>query len=183
MATTQFLTKAQMIERLREIQSQLVETVSAMPEEVFARQPAEGWSAAEYVLHLVLSVGPVGKAMNLPPEKLESLFGRPDDPSRTYDELEALYRQALANGVRAEDAPKFVPHLPDDHDDLQQHLLTQWNDNHARLFEAVERWPEAQLDDTCIGHPAFGALTVREMLYFTIFHNRLHLKDIQAFAV
>ena len=174
--------KAQIVEALQQTHAQLVETVTNLSQEVFTRQPPEGWSAAEYLLHLNLSVRPVGRAMNLPPEKLLSLFGSPDQPSRSYEALEALYRAALANGIRAEDAPRFVPQLPDDRDNLQENLLADWVEYNTALLEAVEAWPEAQLDDYNISHPAFGSLTVREMLFFTIFHNRLHLKDIQAFA-
>jgi hypothetical protein len=173
-------TKAEIIEGLRGTQSQLAQTVSAMPPDVFIRQPTEGWSAAEYLQHLNQSVTPVGKALRLPPEKLLALFGSPDHPSRSYDAINTISLQALADGARAEDNPRFMPQLPDDRDDLQAQLLAAWDDIHTRLIEAVENWTESELDAYNIAHPVLGALTMREMLLFTIIHNRFHLKDIQA---
>ena len=38
------------------------------------------------------------------------------------------------------------------------------------------RWSEKKLDRYQAPHPALGKLTIREMLYFTIFHNVHHAR-------
>jgi len=41
-------------------------------------------------------------------------------------------------------------------------------------------WSETDLDTHQFQHAALGMITVREVLFFTIFHNTLHWNDIRA---
>jgi hypothetical protein len=182
MTTSVLYTGQEIAAALTQTHDQIVSTVEGLPVEALTRRPVEGWCAAEYLLHLILSVRPTGKAVSFPPEKLTELFGEPDHASRSYDAFVALYQQALANGVRAQQAPGVMPHLPEDVPDLKGHLLAEWDRYSRRLNEAVPNWSEAALDACGIPHPAVGMLTVREMLFFTVHHNRHHLGDIQTVA-
>jgi hypothetical protein len=47
------------------------------------------------------------------------------------------------------------------------------------LRAAIVRWPERKLDSLQLPHPLLGKLTVREMLLFTLYHQRHH-KDVVA---
>jgi hypothetical protein len=38
----------------------------------------------------------------------------------------------------------------------------------------MERWSEAELDAYRLPHPLLGRLSVREMMFFTLLHNRHH---------
>lgn len=108
--------------------------------------------------HLNLSVNSVARATKLPPEKLLTLFGKPDHEARSYDALAAMYRHGLEWGIRAEDIPKFMPNLPQDQTHLREDLLAAWSDANQQLLAAMGDWSETQLDQSCIGHPALGLL-------------------------
>jgi uncharacterized damage-inducible protein DinB len=49
----------------------------------------------------------------------------------------------------------------------------------AELCAAIAQWPETALDARRLPHPLIGRLTVREMLLFTVYHNRHHLENVQ----
>lgn len=46
------------------------------------------------------------------------------------------------------------------------------------LMSATGRWREWQLDRLRLPHPALGNLTVREMLFFTIYHHAHHVENV-----
>ena len=50
--------------------------------------------------------------------------------------------------------------------------LAQANDE---LQKAITRWSEADLDRYQLPHPLLGKLTVREMLFFTVYHQHHHM--------
>ena len=52
--------------------------------------------------------------------------------------------------------------------------MDQWSKVNAELLSAVEKWDETELDQYMLPHPILGKLTVREMLFFTIYHNLRH---------
>lgn len=41
---------------------------------------------------------------------------------------------------------------------------------------ALEGWSERDLDRIRMPHPILGMLTTREMLFFTLYHNRHHVE-------
>jgi hypothetical protein len=99
-----------------------------------------------------------------------------------YSNLVAAYQARLDQGIRAEDYDGVMPttfRLPEGVDNLQAYLVGLWNEAHERLFAGLAAWSEADLDEVAILHPAMGTISVREMLYFTIFHNNLHWGDIR----
>jgi len=175
-------TKADLIEQLGYVQHSLVETVQSASEEQFISGTLDSWSPANYLKHLILSIKPFAKALKLPTEQLETMFGRPDHLSRSYADLVALYKSRLANGVRAEDFNGVIPatyRMPEGITDERQYLVETWNDSNNRLLEALKLWSEDDLDRFQLPHPAIEMLTLREMLFFTLFHNTMHWHDIQ----
>jgi hypothetical protein len=48
-----------------------------------------------------------------------------------------------------------------------------------RTGRPFRRWPEAKLDAIQLPHPLLGNLTVREMLFFTLFHQSHHMDVIR----
>jgi len=175
-------TKAELLAALKQVQNALTQTVQTMPNEQFNSGTAQSWSASGYLQHLILSVKPFGKAMKLPAEQLRKTFGKPEQPSRSYAELVAAYKARLEEGVRAEDYESVTPityRFPEGVDDQQQYLVDTWNDTNNRLLAALESWTEEDLDAYQLPHPAVGMLTIREMLFFTVYHNTLHWHDIE----
>lgn len=140
--------------------------------------PAEGWntshhgkwSPAQQLDHILRAVGPVNMAMALPKWFLRLAFGKPNRPVRSYEALVQRYQEKLAAGGRA--SGRFVP--PTVPSRSVEQMSTALRDLLAKLAARVDRWSEAELDETLLPHPLLGKLTVREMLYFTIHHVQHH---------
>ncbi len=53
-------------------------------------------------------------------------------------------------------------------------LLNEFSTASAELVSVAEKWTEDDLDRFLLPHPLIGKLTIREMLFFTIYHNLRH---------
>jgi len=110
------------------------------------------------------------------------MFGLSEQPSRSYSEVVAAYKKRLDEGIRAEDFSPVTPvtyRFPDGVTDTRGYLLQSWDESNAKLIDGAARRSEAELDRLQLPHPALGTITLREILFFTIFHNDLHWHDIQ----
>jgi hypothetical protein len=147
------------------------------PERFFAHPP-EVWSVAENMQHLILSVSPIVKAVLIPREKLSKRFGLADRPSRPYASIRDEYKQGLQMGVVA--PPEYQPAadtLPPEPHLAQQQILDKWREISAQLTTYLDAWTETELDTYQVPHLLMGLLTMREMLFFTLYHNFHHLED------
>jgi DinB family protein len=149
------------------------------PEQFFAHPP-EVWSVAENLQHLVLTVRPITKAVLIPREKLSKRFGLAERPSQRFTEIRDQYKAGLRGGIVA--PPQYVPvfdELPADPHLGQQKILADWVEISDGLTTHLENWTEAELDSYQLPHLLFGMMTMREMLFFTLYHNLHHLDDAQ----
>jgi len=53
-------------------------------------------------------------------------------------------------------------------------IIKALNKNTSVLCSKVEKFTEQELDTLILPHPLLGKLTIREMLYFTIYHVGHH---------
>lgn len=147
----------------------LTSTCREAPAERFFRSPEEGkWSAAQNLRHLVLAVRPLNLAFSLPLAALR-LFGTPRKPSASYDQLVDRYRGRLANGAKAS-----APFVPGSRGDDKEVLIGQVISSYRKLTLKVRVLSEKSLDHYFLPHPILGKITVREMLYFTVYHVKHH---------
>lgn len=175
-------TKPEIIAQLRQVQAQVAETVLRISPAQFERGSAASWSPSDYLRHLLLSVKPVSKALGFPPAALRRRFGEVTHPPQDFAQITARYRARLDEGVRAEDYENVTPaafRIPETMTDPQAGLVAVWHEAHEKLYAGLENWSEADLDAVQMLHPALGGISVREMLFFTIAHNRLHGEDIR----
>jgi hypothetical protein len=110
------------------------------------------------------------------------MFGKSQHPPMTYQALTEDYQRRVNEGVRAEDFSDVTPNvfrMPADLPDAKAYLSAQWDKANAELVAALGHWTEDQLDQHQLPHPAIGAISVRSMLFFTVYHNRLHAQDIR----
>ena len=161
--------KSEIIDAWREVSNQVAATFSDYSAEDFPAQ-REGWSYAQNLDHLITSTAAVTNSLKLPKLLLRTLFGT-GSASRTSDEVKSAYLAKLDQGSQA--SGKFVP----TGSQSQQAMLAEWKSTSAKLITNLDRWNEQQLDRLRLPHPLIGKLTVREMLYFTIFHTRRHLDN------
>lgn len=149
--------------------------LDTFPVESFTHARQGKWSPGQQLDHLVRSVSPVLLACKLPAFLLRLMFGKPNRPGRTYDELVAKYKSKLEKGGRA--SGRFIPKEVDYSQkqlriDTLTHLVKQ-------LATRVNGMPEEKLNSLLLPHPLLGKLTLREMMYFTAYHAVHHLDIIE----
>ncbi len=144
--------------------------------DVFFAAQGDRWSPAEHVRHLVKSGLPLLPALRLPRIALRVLFGTGRRPSRSFDALRDKYLDALAAGG---EAGRFAPAKrapPANLERGRERIVARWRDVAGRLRKRVLRRDEVSLDRCLLPHPLLGKLTLREMLFFTLYHEAHHLR-------
>ncbi len=144
---------------------------SLPPEKFYTRPLPEKWSPAENVQHLMLSVKPLILAFSLPGFVLRMVFGKPNRPGRTFEQVVEKYKVKLAAGGKAS-AP-FVPKkvtVEDNPEEVVHRMVIAY----SRFASGLTSWPDNHLDRYLLPHPLLGKLTLREMLYFTMHHVSHH---------
>jgi hypothetical protein len=59
--------------------------------------------------------------------------------------------------------------------DERRRSLTDLDETQAAVARALAGWSERALDRLRLPHPGMGPLTVREMAFFTLYHNTHHV--------
>lgn len=170
--------KAQIIKSMQESFDWVKKKVSETAEPVFYQAFGEKWSIAENMDHLIRSCRPVASALKMPKAALQA-FGSPDQATRSYETIVAIYQAKLKEGTAVASGP-FVPENSLDYP--QADMLRDWQLIAGKFAERTDQWEEEDLDQYVIPHPVLGKLTVREMLFFTINHNYHHLRAMNRIA-
>ena len=139
----------------------------------------DAWSPADNVRHLTKSIRAVTRGLGMPRLVLLLAFGRSSAPSRPYASVREIYRARLAQGASA---GRFAPRAQQksgEPEATRARIMASHAAAVAELCAAIARWPESALDARRLPHPLIGRLTVREMLLFTVHHNRHHLENVQ----
>ena len=76
-------------------------------EAAFFYRPGAKWSVAENVQHLIIATNTATLAYSLPAIIVRWVAGKPNRPSKSYDELVAKYKNKLAAGGAA--SGRFIP--------------------------------------------------------------------------
>jgi hypothetical protein len=163
---------------LTRVDAEVSRYFASIPAGVFFAHPPQVWSPAENVAHLVKSIRPVVLALRVPRRLSGLIWGAPAS-SRTFAELVAFYKAALAAGGTA--PAQFVPELAEPTGDLdaaKATILADWQRTAAKLEAALANWKDEDLDKANLPHPLLGKLTVREVLFFTLYHNLHHVNDV-----
>lgn len=165
---------------LRQCYGDVIYTLSDLDDTTFfAPRPGEKWSPAEILGHLILSSKAINKAMSAPKMFLRASFGISKEESSRFDEKIAKYHSALSSGLKA---PKgFV--YKDVEVKGRDNLMSSWSSELSKLLVSIEKWSEKDLDKYQLPHPAFGKLSVRDMLKFTDFHTQHHHEQIKEVLV
>ena len=172
------LSKQELIKGLNQATVEFTSYTSSIPPELFFSQPADKWSIAQNVIHLNKSAKMTSLAYRLPKFIVRLYTGKPNRPSRSYDELVAKYKLKLQQGGKA--SGPFIPKAPPT-GQTQEMILDSFKSVMQKLVNAVERnWTDEKLDNYLAPHPLLGKLTLRELLYFTIYHSEHHLNIVKA---
>jgi hypothetical protein len=169
-------TQADLLAALRRLQAESEGYLATLPTAVFLAPQGEKWAPAEHVRHLAKSTFPLARALGMPKALLFVLFGPRRGASRTFSGMREVYQAGLAAGATA---GRFTPSprpAPADPEAWRAQVMRSWHGAHAALLAGIERWKEPALDRYRLPHPLLGKLSVREMLFFTLYHNAHHLR-------
>lgn len=150
-----------------------------LPVEELVAPQGEAWSPDRHLRHLTKSVGAVAAGVRAPKIVLRLKFGRPRHASRSFEEVVAVYRAALAAGGQA--SGRYLPsERPADASPAawRDGVLERWRKASRSLSGALERWSDKALDRYQAPHPLLGNMTVREILFFTLYHNAHHARRV-----
>lgn len=146
-------------------------------DEIFFYQPETKWSIAQDIAHLTTATNSSRLAYILPKFIVRLFAGKPNRPSRTYDELVEKYKSKLEKGGKA--GGRFVP-KPIGPEKGKQQLLDSFSKAMHELATAIKnKWETNQLDKYIAPHPLLGKITLRELAYFNIYHTFHHLALIK----
>jgi len=168
----------QSIDQIREGWAQAVQEASDLfgsySESDFAAEREGRWTVAKNVDHLTRAATPVAKGLGIPKFLIRWKMGRGPGTSRSLPEVQKIYKQILAEGAQVRG--RFVP----EGKLSQQKALAQWDACGKLLLKKLDRWSDSQLDQYQVPHPLIGMLTIREILFFTIFHTHHHLQNVKS---
>jgi DinB superfamily len=174
---TGHLTIGQTEEQLHSAKTAFSNYCSSLNDEKFFYQPEGKWSPAQQVKHLIIAADNTKLAFALPKFIVRWYAGKPNRPSRSYDELVAKYKLKLEQGGKA--SGRFIP-KPISTSYGKQKMLDQFKNSMDKLAQTIKsKWKEQQLDQYIAPHPLLGKITLRELGYFTIYHTYHHLDSIQ----
>jgi hypothetical protein len=164
------MTKTELKQNLTNNHQAFVDYVNILSTDEFLYAPADKWTAAQQLDHIYKSVKPLTQGMGYPKFVLKWKFGKANRPSRTYDEVVAKYNSKLALGGRA--TGQFVPAVigVDKKEMLNKLIL----DSVQKLNTRLDRFSESEMDTMILPHPLLGKITLREMMYFTMYHVAHH---------
>jgi hypothetical protein len=168
--------KETIINETKDSSQRTIEWFNAIPAEQFFVRQGDVWSASDNVDHLIKSIKPVVLALKMPRLGLQTMFGKAEHPSQTYAEICKIYVTEISKGAQA--SGRFLPdqESPPQPEDKKKELLDQLNRACTSLISAVEKWQDADLDQYQLPHPILGKLTIREMLFFSIYHLLRHAR-------
>jgi len=169
-------TKEEILNALIEVFDRTSQYCLDQDDDLFEKPIRAGkWSTAQNIDHLSSSTFPIAKAMAMPKLAMKMTFGTNNRDEKSIDELFEKYKKGLASGIKA--PAQFEPPLISN--DQKKETLSKFIYAKEKLIKVSEKWNEKSLSKYIIPHPAIGKLTIREMLFFTIFHTEHHLNTIK----
>ena len=151
---------------------------ASVPEEDFFEAPEGVWSPADNLVHLIKSCKPVAQGLNAPKIALRMRFGTAKHASKTLAQVRDEYvNVALAGGGEA--SGPYLPEVSEKTAVERERILNKWVSVGEDVKKGVTKWSEKDLEKYQVQHPLLGDMTVREILFFTLYHNMHHVNDTQ----
>lgn len=157
-------------DKLRDNHLRFADFIISLDDQDFLFSPEGKWTAGQQLDHIYRSVSALNKGLALPKPIIRLMIGSANRPSKDYDALVLKYKAKLGQGGRA--MGRFVPKaLTPERKIASGEKLIKTVDS---LCRKVAKYNEKELDYYILPHPLLGKLTIREMLYFTIYHAEHH---------
>lgn len=167
--------KAELVKELDDSFNSLIAISASVKDDVYNTSKYNKWTPAENISHLVNATRMTRLAFALPKFFHVALYGKPNRTSHGYFKVVDNYQKKLQGGAVA--TGLYVPKRTN----YEKHKLhSKLRDEGNKLISALDKkWNEEQLDKYQIAHPILGLLTVRELAYFTLYHNSHHKESIR----
>jgi hypothetical protein len=168
-------TKQDIISELEYIFNKTTAFIEQTGDAIFNKSIDKKWSIAENIDHLSIAQNVTALSFNMPKSLLKQLFKTNNRTNWNYDETIWKYQRTLSDGGKANFA--FQPKLSLTRN--KKLVLYFWKNSCAAVLNAVKKWNEEDLDIYIIPHPLIGKITMREFLFFSVYHVKHHLKTIK----
>lgn len=162
--------RQEIITLLKENHSSFIDYINGLTSEAFLFSTQQKWTAGQQLAHIYLSIKPVTLILSFPTLFIRLVFGKANRPTRSYEDLVKRYLSKLENGGRA--TSRFVPKMIAFNQ--KEKCCRALTKNTKVLCSKIEQFTEKDLDTLILPHPLLGKLTIREMLYFTVYHVSHH---------
>ena len=160
----------ELTDKLLKNHNSFIEYITSLTDIDFLHAQNEKWSAGQQLDHIFLSVKPLKQILGFRKILIRILFGKANRPSKSYDELSVKYKDKLQKGGRA--TGRFIPKKIGISQKTE--LVNSLTKAIQKLSNQIGSFSEQQLDDLILPHPLLGKITLREMIYFTIYHVAHH---------
>lgn len=150
--------------------SEFIKSLKKLTPKEFTTNPSGKWTPAQHLEHLRMSIRPVSVMINMPVFVLRLVFGTVNRQPNSYEELVARYIGKLNSGGKAPKA--FIPAEVSEAE--LDGISSKISRDIEKICQRTHQLSEDELDTIVIPHPLLGKLTLREMLYFTMYHVQHH---------
>jgi hypothetical protein len=168
------MNKIELSKRLIQEHQSFIDFISSLSNEDLMRSHDNKWNPAQQLEHVYLCLRPVKLALSLPNIIPTILFGKSKEGSRTYESLVEAYQLKLKNGGKSPSMYKPKKSVRDV-DKLKIVLIHLVNN----ISNKLSHFQENDLDSFLLPHPLLGKLTIRELVFFAIYHVGHHQKQIE----
>jgi hypothetical protein len=164
------MNKEEILQKLLYSHKEFTRYINSLNEKDFNFRATGKWTAGEQADHILKAIKPLKTAFSLPKFVPRLLFGKSNRPSKTYDELVQKYQARLDAGGKS--TKQFIPRAVgfSEREKLTGHITQTMQS----ICDLLVKYRERDLDVYLLPHPLLGKLTLREMLYFTIYHVQHH---------
>ncbi|NAY92179.1 DinB family protein [Muricauda sp. JGD-17] len=165
--------KRSIIDSLIQRHEEFGQYLASLSKEDFEINRKEKWSAGQDLDHILKSIKPLSEILSNK-EFIAAKFGKGNGTSSDYENLVRRYKGKLTEGGTA--FGNFIPEKINW--SKKADLLQLLHQRIEKITESLRGYTEEELDELLLPHPLLGALTVREMLYFTNYHVVHHQSNI-----
>ena len=168
------MNKIELSKRLIQEHQSFIDFISSLSNEDLMRSHNDKWNPAQQLEHVYLCLRPVKLALSLPNIIPAILFGKSKKGSRTYESLVEAYQLKLKNGGKSPSMykPKMSVRNVSKLKIALMHLVNN-------ISNKLSHFKENDLDSFLLPHPLLGKLTVRELIFFALYHVGHHQKQIE----
>ncbi len=175
-------TKEKLLLDLDHVFEEMINWYNQQPDDHFNIEMVAGkWTMAGHLYHLIKTTKGISKGMAMPRLALRTAFGKCNRAERTFAQQHQKYLDTLANIAKTTGKPvvppsDFVPAAGRTFNKTE--LIKRFAEELSFMKNQIAKWKEKDLSIYVLPHPAMGKLTIREFIYFTIFHTRHHLDNL-----